>query len=194
MDTKPPQFDELLQYLGIAIAVYAYNEIGLLQGIIVAFFMYHAYTWIVGFRHSRKQFADISESPLSSKYPKSFKITQDAFVAARDALNFRNRKITETELLNAINNCLRLLQALQNAISDEKYKPEKQSWKSLKLFILEFSEPLPDWVYERDYLLDQILAYTVDGSFSYYDYKQIQKKKVRQKQGQRRGSKKRKRR
>ena len=103
-------------------------------------------------------------------------ITQDAFVAARDALNFRNRQITETELLNAINNCLRLLQALQNAISDEKYKPEKQSWKSLKLFILEFSEPLPYWVYERDYLLDKILANTVDGSFSYYDYKQIQKK------------------
>jgi hypothetical protein len=36
---------------------------------------------------------------------------------------------------------------------------------------------LPDWVYERDYLLDKILANTVDGSFSYYDYKQIQKKK-----------------
>lgn len=121
-------------------------------------------------------------------------IMQDAFVAARDALNFRNRQITETELLNAINNCLRLLKALQNAISDEKYKPKKQSWKSLKLFILEFSEPLPDWVYERDYLPDKILANTVDGSFSYYDYKQIQKKKVRQKQGQRRGSKKRKRR
>jgi len=53
---------------------------------------------------------------------------------------------------------------------------------------------LPDWVYERDYLLDKILANTVDGSFSYYDYKQIQKKEVRQKQEQRRGSKKRKRR
>ena len=94
-------------------------------------------------------------------------IMQDAFVAARDALNFRNRLITETELLNAINNCLRLLQALQNAISDEKYKPEKQSWKSLKLFILEFSEPLPDWVYERDYLLDWIKLYSNNGSFTY---------------------------
>ncbi len=187
MDTKPPQFDELLGYLAAAITAFTLKTIGLLQGIAVGFLMYYAHTWIVAFRHSRKQFTNITESNLSSKYPKSFKTTQDAFVAARDALNFRNRLLTEAESLNAINNCLSLLKALQNAILDEKYKPEKQPWKSLKLFILEFSEPLPDWVYERDYLMEEVITYAVDGAFTYYDYKQTQKKEPRQKQKQKKG-------
>ena len=38
---------------------------------------------------------------------------------------------------------------------------------SLKSLILEFSEPLPDWVYERDYLLDWIKLYSNNGSFTY---------------------------
>ena len=52
MDTKPPQFDELLGYLAAAIAVYALKEIGLLQGIIVAFFMYHAGRFCCGQRRT----------------------------------------------------------------------------------------------------------------------------------------------
>ena len=67
-------------------------------------------------------------------------------------------------------------------------------YDSLKLFIIEFTELFPDWVYERNYMLDQI-RYNVCSFFTTYDNKQIEKKEPRQKQkqGQRRKKKKRKR-
>ncbi|MCK9456776.1 MAG: hypothetical protein M0R31_05720 [Candidatus Riflebacteria bacterium] len=194
MDTKPPSFDKLLEFLALIITAYTILVYNILIGAVVGFFAYNAYTWIVAFRHSRKRFAKISESNLSSKYPKSFKTAQDAFVAARDALNFRDSQITDAETINARNNCIIVLRNLQIAISDEKYKPEKQLYDSLKLFIIEFTELFPDWVYERNYMLDQI-RYNVCSFFTTYDNKQIEKKEPRQKQkqGQRRKKKKRKR-
>ena len=76
-------------------------------------------------------------------------------------------RVTKADSENELNNCLRLLKGLQNAILIENYKPKQRMADSLKSLILEFSEPLPDWVYERDYLLDWIKLYSNNGSFTY---------------------------
>ena len=167
MDKNTPQFDELLGYLAAAITAFTLKTIGPLPAIIVGFLMYHAHTWIVAFRHSRKQIDNRTASPLSSEYPICFEIAKDAFVAARDIQNFCKKPKTKADSENELNNCLRLLKGLQNAILIENYKPKQRMADSLKSLILEFSEPLPDWVYERDYLLDWIKLYSNNGSFTY---------------------------